>query len=267
MAPCHSTRSATTQASSITPTESASLSVATHEIHSESHKRGTSAANLTAQPPTKKQATTNKPITDNEESENVQEKQKTSEKKRAEDTAADEEGVLDLTVTERVLEESSLPVAPPKQGPSSNVPQLAAPVFTVTHKQHSDMKKVEEEHESDGHETNNESENKENTEGSTDGSNAGHGNESEHSDEDHTSKNKGSDISIISSKSNSNRTEDRTSKDKELDIIMNSPPVSPPHTKCTQPYRETQDSLPNESATVKMVVIDGIVMGPQALCI
>ncbi|KAF8987170.1 hypothetical protein BDQ17DRAFT_1435806 [Cyathus striatus] len=69
-----------------------------------------------------------------------------------------------------------------------------------------------------------------NTEGSTDGSNAGHGNESEHSDEDHTSKNKGSDISIISSKSNSNHIEDRTSKDKELDIIMNSPPVSPPHT-------------------------------------
>ncbi|KAF9002695.1 hypothetical protein BDQ17DRAFT_1242905 [Cyathus striatus] len=33
--------------------------------------------------------------------------------------------------------------------------------------------------------------------------------------------------------------------------------------ECTQPYRETQDSLPNESATVKMVVIDGIVMGPQ----
>ncbi|KAF9001465.1 hypothetical protein BDQ17DRAFT_1327140 [Cyathus striatus] len=48
--------------------------------------------------------------------------------------------------------------------------------------------------------------------------------------EDHTSKNKGSDISIVSLKSNNNRTEDRTSKDKEIDIIMNSPPVSPPHT-------------------------------------
>ncbi|KAF8979594.1 hypothetical protein BDQ17DRAFT_1394509 [Cyathus striatus] len=33
--------------------------------------------------------------------------------------------------------------------------------------------------------------------------------------------------------------------------------------ECTQPYRETQDSPPHESATVKMVVIDGIVMGPQ----
>ncbi|KAF8998030.1 hypothetical protein BDQ17DRAFT_1391787 [Cyathus striatus] len=33
--------------------------------------------------------------------------------------------------------------------------------------------------------------------------------------------------------------------------------------ECTQPYRETQDSPPDDSATVKMVVIDGIVMGPQ----
>ncbi|KAF8991727.1 hypothetical protein BDQ17DRAFT_1254583, partial [Cyathus striatus] len=33
--------------------------------------------------------------------------------------------------------------------------------------------------------------------------------------------------------------------------------------ECTQPYIETQDSPPDESATVKMVVIDGIVMGPQ----
>ncbi|KAF8990911.1 hypothetical protein BDQ17DRAFT_1333189 [Cyathus striatus] len=217
MAP-RSTHSATTQASSVTPTESASLSVATHETRNESHKHGTSAADLTAQPPTKKQAKANKPITDNEETENVQEKQ-------------DEEGISDLTAAERVLEESSLPVAPPKRGPSSDVPQPAAPVFTVT---------FEEEHESDGHETNNESENKvifqkilkvqlmdqmqvmemnQNTVMSD-----------KKYTEDHTSKNKGSDISIISSKFNSNHTEDRTSKDKELDIIMNSPPVSPPCT-------------------------------------
>ncbi|KAF8991028.1 hypothetical protein BDQ17DRAFT_1333121 [Cyathus striatus] len=135
--------------------------------------------------------------------------------KCAEDAAADEEGISDLTVAERVLEESGLPVAPPKRGPSSDVPQPATPVFTVT---------LEEEHESDGHETNNESENKghemnQNTVMSD-----------KKNTEDHTSKNKGSDISIVSSKSNSNHTEDRTSKDKELDIIMNSPPVSPPHT-------------------------------------
>ncbi|KAF8989618.1 hypothetical protein BDQ17DRAFT_1333964 [Cyathus striatus] len=99
---------------------------------------------------------------------------------------------------------------------------------------------IEEEHESDGHETNNESENKvifqkilkvqlmdqmqvmemnQNTVISD-----------KKNTEDHISKNKGSDISIVSSKSNSNCTEDRTSKDKELDIIMNSPPGSPPRT-------------------------------------
>ncbi|KAF8981536.1 hypothetical protein BDQ17DRAFT_1337301 [Cyathus striatus] len=100
---CHSTHSATTQASSITPTESA-LPV-THETHSKSRKHGTSAADLTAQPPTKKQAKANESITDYEETEKVQEKQgkkivkgkkvkktrKTSEMKRAEDAAADEE--------------------------------------------------------------------------------------------------------------------------------------------------------------------------------
>ncbi|KAF8994280.1 hypothetical protein BDQ17DRAFT_1331209 [Cyathus striatus] len=132
--------------------------------------------------------------------------------KCAEDAAADEEGISDFTVAERVLEESGLPVAPPKRGPSSDVPQPAAPVFTVT---------LEEEHESDGHEPIMKvkikkilkvqlmdqmqvMEMNQNTEGN--------------------------DISIVSSKSNSNRTEDRTSKDKELDIIMNSPPVSPPRT-------------------------------------
>ncbi|KAF9001464.1 hypothetical protein BDQ17DRAFT_1426431 [Cyathus striatus] len=114
---CCSTCSATTQASSVTPTESASLSVATHETCSKSHKCGTSAADLTVQPPTKKQATTNKPITDNEETENVQEKQG---KKIVKDKKGKE------TCAERVLEESGLPVAPPKQGPSSDVPQPVA---------------------------------------------------------------------------------------------------------------------------------------------
>ncbi|KAF8989994.1 hypothetical protein BDQ17DRAFT_1547381 [Cyathus striatus] len=119
--------SATTQASSILPTESAPPS-ATHETHTESRKCGTSAADLTAQPPTKK---ANIPVSDEEEAENVKEKQvkkvkkivkgkkgkktqKTSEMKAAEDDAADAEGVPDLTVAERVLEESGLPVAPPK---------------------------------------------------------------------------------------------------------------------------------------------------------
>ncbi|KAF8986951.1 hypothetical protein BDQ17DRAFT_1435924 [Cyathus striatus] len=92
---CHSTCSATTQASSILPTEFA-LPSATHETHTKSHKHGTSAADLTAQPPTKK---ANIPILDEEEAENVQEKlvkmivkgkkakksQKASEKKAAED--------------------------------------------------------------------------------------------------------------------------------------------------------------------------------------
>ncbi|KAF8999982.1 hypothetical protein BDQ17DRAFT_1543409 [Cyathus striatus] len=103
MARC-STCSAITQASSILPTESAPPS-ATHETHTESHKCGTSAADLTAQPPTKK---ANIPISDEEEAENVKEKQvkkvkkivkgkkgkktqKTSEMKAAEDAAADAE--------------------------------------------------------------------------------------------------------------------------------------------------------------------------------
>ncbi|KAF8998957.1 hypothetical protein BDQ17DRAFT_1328554 [Cyathus striatus] len=202
----HSTCSATTQASSITPTESAPP--VTHETHSKSRKCGTSVADLTAQPPTKKQAKVNKPITDNEETENVQKKQgkkivkakkakktrKTSEMKRAEDAAADEEGVPDLTAYE-----SSLPVAPPKQGPSSDVPQPAAPVFTVTHKRHSDMEKVMV---GDISITSSKP-NKKHT-------------------EDQISKGKGSD------KSNDNHTEDSTSKNKEGDIIMTSPPVSPP---------------------------------------
>ncbi|KAF9008198.1 hypothetical protein BDQ17DRAFT_1422271 [Cyathus striatus] len=239
---CRSTRSATTQASSITPTESAPP--VTHETHSRSRKHGTSAADLTAQPPTKKQAKANKPITDNEETENVQEKQgkkivkakkakktrKTSKMKRAEDTAADEEGVPDLTAAERVLEESGLPVAPPKWGPSSDVPQPAALVFTVTHKHHSDMEKVEEEQKSDEYETNNKSENKENTESSSDGP----GPNKKHT-EDQISKGKGSD------KSNDNHTEDSTSKNKEGDIIMTSPPVSPPHVTSKPSMVDTVD--------------------------
>ncbi|KAF8991275.1 hypothetical protein BDQ17DRAFT_1413760 [Cyathus striatus] len=150
-----STRSAITQASSILPTESAPPS-ATYETHTESCKHGTSAADLTAQSPTKK---ANIPISDEEEAENVKEKQvkkvkkivkdkkgkktqKTSEMKAAEDAATDAESVPDLTVAERVLEESGLPVAPPKQGPPLNVPQPAAPAFTVTRKHHSDMEKL-----------------------------------------------------------------------------------------------------------------------------
>ncbi|KAF9007951.1 hypothetical protein BDQ17DRAFT_1422611 [Cyathus striatus] len=194
----HSTCSATTQASSITSTESAPP--VTHETHSESCKCETSAADLTAQPPTKKQAKANKSITDNEETEKVQEKQgkKIVKGKKVKKTCA-----------ERVLEESSLPVAPPKQGPSSDVPQPAAPVFTVTCKCHSDMEK-----EFDGYETNN----KKNTESSSNGP----GPNKKHT-EDQISKGKGSD------KFNDNHTEDSTSKNKEGDIIMTSPPVSPPH--------------------------------------
>ncbi|KAF8995260.1 hypothetical protein BDQ17DRAFT_1330675 [Cyathus striatus] len=210
-----STRSATTQASSITPTESA-LPV-THETRSKSRKHGTSAADLTAQPLTKKQPKANKPITDNEETENVQEKQgkKIVKAKKTKKTRA-----------ERVLEESGLPVAPPKQGPSSDVPQPAAPVFTVTHKHCSDMEKVEEEQESDGYETNNKSENKVIFQRILkfkvmDQVITSFKPNKKHT-EDQISKGKGSD------KSNDYHTEDSTSKNKEGDIIMTSPPVSPP---------------------------------------
>ncbi|KAF8992080.1 hypothetical protein BDQ17DRAFT_1332513 [Cyathus striatus] len=144
--------------------------------------------------------------------------QKTSEMKRAEDAAADEEGVSDLTVAERVLEESSLPVAPPKWGPSSDVPQPAAPVFTVT---------LEEEQESDGYETNNKSENKVIFQRILkvqviDQVITSFKPNKKHT-EDQISKGKESD------KSNDNHTEDSTSKNKEGDIMMTSPPVSPPH--------------------------------------
>ncbi|KAF8979685.1 hypothetical protein BDQ17DRAFT_1338137 [Cyathus striatus] len=147
----------------------------------ESRKHGTSAADLTAQPPTKKQAKANKPITDNEETENVQEKQ-----------------VL------KGCWRKAPSCCPSKGGPSSDVPQPAAPVFTVTLEEEQnqmDMKPIMKvKIKSD----------KKNT-------------------EDHTSKIKGV-ISACIFQSNSNHTEDRTSKDKELDIIMNSPPVSPPRT-------------------------------------
>ncbi|KAF8998029.1 hypothetical protein BDQ17DRAFT_1544157 [Cyathus striatus] len=221
--------SATTQASSILPTESAPPS-ATHETHTESRKHGTSAADLTAQPPTKK---ANIPISDEEEAENVKEKQvkkvkklKTSEMKAAEDAAADAEGVPDLTAYE-----SGLPVAPPKRGPPLNVPQPAAPAFTVTRKHCSDMEKVEEESEYDGSEASNESKSKENKEDS--------GHKLSVGDKDKSDSSDGGDIS------KEKHTEDQTSKDKDgndnsqnkdgiyylfLNIVMTSPPVSPPRT-------------------------------------
>ncbi|KAF8989060.1 hypothetical protein BDQ17DRAFT_1547710 [Cyathus striatus] len=229
--------SATTQASGILPTESAPLS-ATHETHTESRKHGTSAADLTAQPPTKK---ANIPVSDEEEAENVKEKQvkkvkkivkgkkgkktqKTSEMKAAEDAAADAEGVPDLTAYE-----SGLPVAPPKRGPPLNVPQPAAPAFTVTRKCRSDMEKEESEY--DGSEASNESKSKENKEDSGHKLSVGDKDKSDSSDGGNISKEK--------------HTEDQTSKDKDgndnsqnkdgiyysfLNIVMTSPPVSPPRT-------------------------------------
>ncbi|KAF8989472.1 hypothetical protein BDQ17DRAFT_1434442 [Cyathus striatus] len=189
MAPC-STRSATTQASSITPTESAPP--VTHETRSESHKCGTSAADLTAQPPTKKQAKANKPITDNEETKmcrkNRVKKLKTSEMKRAEDAAADEEGVPDLTAYG--AGGKRLPVAPPKRGPSSDTWKKLKKNRNLMDMKPITKVKIKP--------------NKKHT-------------------EDQISKGKGSD------KSNDNHTEDSTSKNKEGDIIMTSPPVSPPH--------------------------------------
>ncbi|KAF8992029.1 hypothetical protein BDQ17DRAFT_1546626 [Cyathus striatus] len=243
----HSAHSATTQASSILPTESAPPS-ATHETHTESRKCGTSAADLTAQPPTKK---ANIPISDEEEAENVKEKQvkkvkkivkgkkgkktqKTSEMKAAEDAAADAEGVPDLTAYK-----SGLPVAPSKRGPPLNVPQPAAPAFTVTRKHRSDMEKVEEESEYDGSEASNESKSKENKEDSGHKLSVGDKDKSDSSD---TNILRGGDIS------KEKHTEDQTSKDKDGndnsqnkdDIVMTSPPVSPP---CTTSKPGTVDTL------------------------
>ncbi|KAF8994116.1 hypothetical protein BDQ17DRAFT_1331291 [Cyathus striatus] len=213
-----------------------------------------SAADLTAQPPTKKLATTNKPITDNEESENVQEKQskkvvkakkakktrKTSEKKRAEDAAADEEGVPDLTVAERVLEESGLPVAPPKQGPSSDLkknmnqmdmkPIMKAKTKKILKVQLMDQMQVMEMNQSTVMKIT----------------------------PVRIKILKGSDISIVSSKSNSNRTEDRTSKDKELDIIMNSPPVSPPRTTKLDIIMNSPPVSPPRTTNPSTVMVPGV---------
>ncbi|KAF8991718.1 hypothetical protein BDQ17DRAFT_1332731 [Cyathus striatus] len=166
--------------------------------------------------------------------------------KAAEDAAVDAEGIPDLTVAERVLEESGLPIAPPKRGPALNVPQPATPAFTITCKGNSDMKKVEEESESSESETNNKSkskENIENTEDSGDKLSVGDKEESDGNDgsdisnekytEEQTSKDKanilkGSDIS------NEKHTEDQTSKDKDgndnsqnKDVHQSAHPIPP----------------------------------------
>ncbi|KAF8977539.1 hypothetical protein BDQ17DRAFT_1339177 [Cyathus striatus] len=193
----------------ITPTESASLSVATYKLAA-SLASGTSAADLTAQPPTKKQAKANKPITDNEETENAGKqgkKIKNSEMKCAEDAAADEEGISDLTVAERVLEESSLTVVPPNRLKKNTNQMDMKPIMKVKTKK---ILKVQLMDQMQVMEMNQNTVMK--------------------ITPVRIKILEGSDISIVSSKSNSNRTEDRTSKDKELDIIMNSPPVSPPRT-------------------------------------
>ncbi|KAF8984005.1 hypothetical protein BDQ17DRAFT_1336320 [Cyathus striatus] len=146
----------------------------------------------------------------NEETENVQEKQgkKIVKAKKAKKTCA-----------ERVLEESGLPVAPPKRGPSSDVPQPAALFSLLLLKKNTnqmDMKpimkvkikkilKVQLMDQMQVMEMN------QNTVMSD-----------KKYTEDHTSKNKGSDISIVSSKSNSNRT--------KTGLVKIKSPVSPPRT-------------------------------------
>ncbi|KAF8994205.1 hypothetical protein BDQ17DRAFT_1331277 [Cyathus striatus] len=206
MAHC-STCSATTQASSITPTESAP------QLHM------TVTASLATQPPTKKQAKANESITDNEETEKVQEKQgkkivkgkkvkktqKTSEMKRAEDAAADEEvlkgcwrkaafllplqsGVHLLMYLNQQLLSSLLPLKK-----NRNLMDMK-PITKVKIKQILKVQVMDQVITSF-------KPNKKHT-------------------EDQISKGKGSD------KSNDNHTEDSTSKNKEGDIIMTSLPVA-----------------------------------------